>query len=143
MKIYTSALIVLLLFTTIQNKTASSEPIPKIEDYSTSSEFLKSDACQKNQLMLNYCHSIVSEYYNNKLETLRKRLPDSKVTRKAHSAWLRFRDAECSRFAANSHGGSIYDLLIEECKKLLTRRRIVVFEAELNCKKDGGCVYPE
>ena len=141
MKIYSLTLVVLSILTLLQGNTATAEQIPNIKEYPTVTDFLKSDACQKNQLMLNYCNSEVSNFYDYKLEALYKRLPNSKEVRDAQSAWLKFRDAECQRVAAGSYEGSIYGLLIEECKGSLTKRRIAIFETELNCKKDGGCGY--
>jgi uncharacterized protein YecT (DUF1311 family) len=52
---------------------------------------------------------------------------------KAQRAWLALRDAECDFRTAESRGGSIYPLLVQQCRTELTVRRTGELQSHLAC----------
>lgn len=144
-KIVAIAILVLLSL-----KSIAFEDTLDIKKYSTPEAFLASAKCQKIQLMVNACFSMVSGFYDmqlNQIELmLRKKykeldIPNNPHANEARKAWGKFRDIECARFTYMSEGGSIHSTEISDCKQSLAKMRIRILKTELNCNKDGGCFY--
>ncbi len=59
-------------------------------------------------------------------------------------AWLAFRDAECRFSGSASAGGSVYPMVVAQCRSDLTKRRVTDLEAYLLCPEgDLGCPVPQ
>ena len=73
-----------------------------------------------------------------------KDAPDTKaqlVT--AQKAWIAFRDAECKFLAGNAEGGSIYPMLVTQCRADLTQKRVDDLAPLLECEEgDMSCPVP-
>ncbi len=104
-----------------------------------------------NQNAMNQCFS--NEYKNsdaelNKLyKEIRSRLKDDADTAKllvsAQKAWIAYRDAECVFTSAASAGGSIYPMIVSQCRDGITRKRIKDFKGYLSCEEgDMSCPVP-
>jgi uncharacterized protein YecT (DUF1311 family) len=52
---------------------------------------------------------------------------------KAQRAWLALRDAECDFKTAESRGGSIHPMLVQQCRTELTARRTGELQAHAAC----------
>ncbi|PWJ84950.1 uncharacterized protein YecT (DUF1311 family) [Pseudaminobacter salicylatoxidans] len=75
------------------------------------------------------------------------RLKDDKDTRKrlvtAQQAWITFRDAECDFATGNSLEGSIYPMLVLNCRNALTHDRLEQLKGYLKCEEgDPSCPVP-
>ena len=120
---------------------ANEDVMPNIDDYSTPREFTNSDACQKNQLMVNACFAEVKVFYDKKLERIYGKYSQTKELLEAKRSWLAFREKECEWFAEPNKEGSIHALIIDDCKQEITQQRIKVLTDQMNCDRDGGCGY--
>lgn len=61
----------------------------------------------------------------------------------AQKAWIGFRDAECKFVAGNAEGGSIYPMLVTQCRDALSQKRIEELSAQLDCQEgDLSCPVP-
>lgn len=61
----------------------------------------------------------------------------------AQKAWLSFRDAECTFATSASANGSVYPMLVTQCRDGLTSRRIDDLKGYLKCAEgDLGCPVP-
>jgi len=61
----------------------------------------------------------------------------------AQRAWIAFRDAECDFASSSSAGGSIYPMLVLQCRDGMTQARIKEFRAYLTCRDDDlQCPLP-
>jgi uncharacterized protein YecT (DUF1311 family) len=61
----------------------------------------------------------------------------------AEESWKVYRDAECLFSASGSVGGSVYPMILDECKDELTRARAARLNAYLHCKEgDLTCAVP-
>ena len=61
----------------------------------------------------------------------------------AQKAWIAFRDAECKFRAGNAEGGSIYPMLVIQCRDALEQKRIEELSAQLECEEgDLSCPVP-
>lgn len=61
----------------------------------------------------------------------------------AQRAWIAFRDGECAFQAKSVEGGSIYPLIVADCKTALTEARTGQFKAYLDCEEgDMSCPVP-
>ena len=64
----------------------------------------------------------------------------TKLLMTSQRAWLAFRDAECAFQASASAGGTIYPMVISQCREALTRQRSQQLKAYLQCKEgDLSC----
>jgi uncharacterized protein YecT (DUF1311 family) len=75
------------------------------------------------------------------------RLKDDKETAKllvsAQKAWLAFRDAECTFSSSGSAQGSVYPMLVAQCRDGMTSKRIDELKTYLHCEEgDMGCPVP-
>jgi uncharacterized protein YecT (DUF1311 family) len=61
----------------------------------------------------------------------------------AERAWLAFRDAECAFASSGESGGSIYPMVVTNCRDELTQQRTKALQAYLACKEgDLSCPVP-
>ena len=61
----------------------------------------------------------------------------------AQKTWLSFRDAECAFATSASVEGSVYPMLVSQCRDGLTRKRIDALNVYLECAEgDLGCPVP-
>lgn len=61
----------------------------------------------------------------------------------AQKSWLGFRDAECAFSSSAAVGGSIYPMLVAQCRDGLTRGRVAQLQGYLACQEgDTGCPVP-
>lgn len=103
------------------------------------------------QSELNACAGAALKRADGELNTLygeaRRRLKDDaeagKLLVAAERAWIAFRDAECAFQASASAGGSIYPMLLGQCREALTRKRADDLRAYLACEEgDLSCPIP-
>lgn len=63
------------------------------------------------------------------------------VTAQRH--WVSFRDAECAFSSSAGADGSIYPLLVTQCRDTLTHHRVQQFKTWLHCQEgDMSCPVP-
>jgi uncharacterized protein YecT (DUF1311 family) len=61
----------------------------------------------------------------------------------AQKAWLAFRDAECTFATSASAQGSVYPMLVTQCRNGLTSKRIDELKTYLRCEEgDLRCPVP-
>ncbi|MEP7185254.1 MAG: lysozyme inhibitor LprI family protein [Rhodanobacter sp.] len=61
----------------------------------------------------------------------------------AQKRWVGFRDAECAFRSSAGAGGSIYPLLVTQCRDKLTSERIEGLHTYLHCREgDMSCPVP-
>lgn len=61
----------------------------------------------------------------------------------AQRRWIAFRDAECTFQSSASAGGSVYPLLMIQCRDALTSQRIEQLTTYLHCQEgDMSCPVP-
>jgi uncharacterized protein YecT (DUF1311 family) len=61
----------------------------------------------------------------------------------AQKAWLAFRDAECTFSTSASAQGSVYPMLVAQCRDGLTSKRIDELKTYLRCEEgDLSCPVP-
>ena len=70
--------------------------------------------------------------------------PDAaKLLVTAQKSWVNFRDAECAFSTSSAAQGSIYPMLVAQCRDTLTRKRVVELKAYLHCEEgDMSCPVP-
>jgi uncharacterized protein YecT (DUF1311 family) len=67
----------------------------------------------------------------------------TKLLVNAQKAWLAFRDAECTFSTSASAQGSVYPMLVAQCRNGLTSKRIDELKAYLRCEEgDLSCPVP-
>ena len=61
----------------------------------------------------------------------------------AQRAWIAFRDGECTFQTKSVEGGSIYPLIVADCKTALTEARTEQLKTYLDCEEgDMSCPVP-
>ncbi len=61
----------------------------------------------------------------------------------AQKRWVAFGDAECAFTSSAGAGGSIYPLLVTQCRDTLTSKRIEKLDTYLHCQEgDMSCPLP-
>ena len=70
--------------------------------------------------------------------------PDAaKLLVTAQKSWVNFRDAECAFSTSSAAQGSIYPMLVAQCRDTLPRKRVVELKAYLHCEEgDMSCPVP-
>lgn len=103
------------------------------------------------QLGMNECADMAYKKTDAELNAvyaqIRQRLKDDNRTAKllvtAQRNWLAFRDAECAFSSSAGAEGSIYPLLVTQCRDGLTRKRIDDLKTYLHCGEgDMSCPVP-
>jgi uncharacterized protein YecT (DUF1311 family) len=84
---------------------------------------------------------------NQLYKQIKTRLGDAASQQKqlvaAQRAWVAFRDAECNFVASGVEGGSIYPMIVTDCRDELTKHRIQDFKTYLSCQEgDTSCPVP-
>jgi uncharacterized protein YecT (DUF1311 family) len=104
-----------------------------------------------SQMAMNVCADQAYRKTDAELNAVYKqindRLKDDKETIKllvnAQKAWLAFRDAECTFSTSASAQGSVYPMLVAQCRDGLTSKRIDELKTYLRCEEgDMGCPVP-
>ena len=105
----------------------------------------------EKQQDLNLCYSkelrhseqALAEAYKTIADRLQGRPDAAMALELAEEAWKVYRDAECLFSGSGSVGGSVYPMLLSECKDELTRARLARLNAYLQCKEgDIACPAP-
>ena len=106
----------------------------------------------QDQATLNQCAGQAFEkadkQLNDAYKQISERLKDNAESHKllvtAQRAWVAFRDAECNfQGGPIDQAGSIYPLVVADCKAMLTENRLKDFKAYLNCQEgDTSCPVP-
>jgi uncharacterized protein YecT (DUF1311 family) len=85
---------------------------------------------------LNSLYKQITERLKNNADTL-KLLVD------AEKAWLAFRDAECTFSGSAAAQGTVYPMIVAECKEGVTTKRVDVLKYYLKCEEgDLSCPVP-
>lgn len=104
-----------------------------------------------DQATMNECAGKSFKASDTELNTLYKqieaRLKDdqdkAKLLVAAQKAWIAFRDAECDFSAAGVAGGSVYPMIVLQCRDGLTQNRVKDFKTYLSCEEgDLSCPVP-
>ena len=109
--------------------------------------------CQNasDQATLNQCagkaFNDADKQLNADFREIEKRLADDANTKKllvaAQRAWIAFRDAECTFQTSMGAGGSMYSMLVADCKTALTNDRVKALKSYLACEEgDTSCPVP-
>jgi len=92
---------------------------------------------------LRHSEQALDEAYKTIVDRLEGRPDAAMALELAEEAWKVYRDAECLFSASGSVGGSVYPMLLSECKDELTRARLARLNAYLQCKEgDIACPAP-
>ncbi|RDL50802.1 hypothetical protein BLJAPNOD_01926 [Ensifer sp. M14] len=113
----------------------------------------RADDCANasDQATMNECADKSLKASDTELNTLYKqieaRLKDdqdkAKLLVAAQKAWIAFRDAECDFSAAGVTGGSVYPMIVLQCRDGLTQNRVKDFKTYLSCEEgDLSCPVP-
>ncbi|MGF6173936.1 lysozyme inhibitor LprI family protein [Ensifer sp. 4252] len=113
----------------------------------------RADDCANasDQATLNECADKALKASDTELNTLYKqieaRLKDdqdkTKLLVSAQKAWIAFRDTECDFSAAGVAGGSVYPMIVLQCRDGLTQNRVKDFKSYLSCEEgDLSCPIP-
>jgi uncharacterized protein YecT (DUF1311 family) len=110
-------------------------------DCASAKDQMTSDKCANNEFVA------ADKKLNATFQEIKKRLGDDADTTKllvaAQRAWILFRDAECTFQSSASAGGSIYPMVLTECKAELTRKRTNDLKSYLSCEEgDMSCPLP-
>jgi uncharacterized protein YecT (DUF1311 family) len=104
-----------------------------------------------SQLSMNICADQEFEAADKQLNTTYRQVTgrlkgDQAATAlliKAQRAWLSFRDAQCEFAASANAQGSIYPMLIAQCRSAATHARTKELEGLLHCEEgDMSCPVP-
>lgn len=104
-----------------------------------------------SQTAMNQCASeafaAADKQLNARYQEIEKRLGNDASAKKlltaAQRAWVSFRDAECTFSSSASAEGSVYPMLVGNCKAQLTSARTDELKNYLNCKEgDLSCPVP-
>lgn len=104
-----------------------------------------------DQATMNECAGKALKASDGELNTLYKQIAarlkdDQDKTRllvAAQKAWIAFRDAECDFSAAGVTGGSVYPMIVLQCRDGLTQNRVKDFKTYLSCEEgDLSCPVP-
>lgn len=104
-----------------------------------------------DQATMNECADKAFKASDTELNALYKqieaRLKDdqdkTKLLVSAQKAWIAFRDAECDFSATGVAGGSVYPMIVLQCRDGLTQNRVKDFKNYLSCEEgDLSCPVP-
>jgi uncharacterized protein YecT (DUF1311 family) len=104
-----------------------------------------------SQMAMNVCadqaYRKTDAELNDVYKQIHDRLKNDKGTIKllvnAQKAWLAFRDAECTFSTSASAQGSVYPMLVAQCRDGLTSKRIDELKTYLRCEEgDMSCPVP-
>ena len=104
-----------------------------------------------NQMQMNECAETAFKNADDELNSVYgdvvRRLKADEVAKKllvaTQKAWLRFRDAECAFISSASSGGSIYPMIVANCRASITQERVNGLKRYLSCEEgDMSCPVP-
>lgn len=104
-----------------------------------------------SQMAMNVCadqaYRKTDAELNAAYRQINDRLKDDKDAMKllvnAQKAWLAFRDAECTFSTSASAQGSVYPMLVAQCRDGMTRKRVEELKVYLRCEEgDLSCPVP-
>lgn len=108
-------------------------------------------ASTKTEMGMNACadaaYKKADAELNHVYQQIRGRLTQDKTTNdllvSAQKRWVAFRNAECAFTSSAGVDGSIYPLLVTQCREALTNKRIDELKPMLNCQEgDMSCPVP-
>lgn len=109
------------------------------------------DCASDTQQGMNQCADVAYKKSDAELnrvyQQIRTRLKQSNKSLvalvSAQKHWIAFRDAECTFRSSASVGGTVYPLLVLQCRDALTRQRIEQLTGYLHCQEgDMSCPVP-
>jgi uncharacterized protein YecT (DUF1311 family) len=119
---------------------------------STAAAHAQDCANAQDQATLNQCAGAAFEKADKQLneaykqigERLKDNAESHKLLVETQRAWVAWRDAECNfQGGPVDQAGSIYPLVVANCKATLTENRLEDFHAYLNCQEgDVTCPVP-
>jgi len=104
-----------------------------------------------SQMTMNVCADQAYRKTDDELNAVYKQINDrlkddreaAKLLVNAQKAWLAFRDAECTFTTSASAQGSVYPMLVTQCRDGMTSKRIEELKTYLRCEEgDMGCPVP-
>jgi uncharacterized protein YecT (DUF1311 family) len=104
-----------------------------------------------SKMAMNVCADQAYRMADAELNTVYSQITDrlkhdkdsAKLLVNAQKAWLTFRDAECTFATSASAQGSVYPMLVAQCRDGLTSKRIDELKAYLRCEQgDLSCPVP-
>lgn len=109
------------------------------------------DCASNTQMGVNECTDAaykktdaeLNRVYRQIGERLKKDKDTSLLLVSAQKRWVSFRDAECAFSSSAGAEGSIYPLLVTQCRDALTSKRIEQLKIYLHCREgDISCPVP-
>lgn len=106
---------------------------------------------QSDQMTMNICanesymkaDAELNSLYKQITERLKGDADTLKLLITAEKAWLAFRDAECTFAASRVAQGTVYPMIMSDCKEGVTSKRIDVLKSYLKCEEgDLSCPVP-
>ncbi len=86
---------------------------------------------------------ILNAVYSQIVARLKGDPQTTKLLVTAQKSWLSFRDAECNFATSGSAEGSVYPMLVTQCRDDLTSKRIEDLKLYLHCQEgDLSCPVP-
>jgi uncharacterized protein YecT (DUF1311 family) len=81
--------------------------------------------------------------YKEVTDRLQTFVPVRQLLVKSELAWIQFRDSECLFATSGARDGSVYAMLVSQCKADLTRERTKHLQTYLRCQEgDLSCPVP-
>ncbi len=115
------------------------------------SSYALADACDSanTQAELNSCSAEQYQAADKKLnqtwqDVLKRAEPAQRdLLKKAQSAWIALRDADCAFISSSSHGGSVQPMVNNQCLTDKTNEREAFLASLLQCEEgDLSCPLP-
>nr|WP_197478279.1 lysozyme inhibitor LprI family protein [Luteibacter rhizovicinus] len=109
------------------------------------------DCSQDSQIGMNVCadqeFKVADKELNTTYQQVISRLDKNKPTYallvKAQRSWLAFRDAQCEFATSAASQGSIYPMLVVQCRTEMTHTRTKELKPLLHCEEsDMSCPVP-
>ncbi|WP_020174304.1 lysozyme inhibitor LprI family protein [Methyloferula stellata] len=98
----------------------------------TTMNICANESYMKADAELNSLYKQISERLKGDADTL-------KLLVGAEKAWLAFRDAECTFAASGVAQGTVYPMIMSECKEGVTSKRVEVLKYYLKCEEGDLC----
>jgi uncharacterized protein YecT (DUF1311 family) len=111
------------------------------EDCADPSSQLAMNACADQEFVV--ADKELNSTYRQVMGRLKDNPSASALLIKAQRAWLSFRDAQCDFSTSASEQGSIYPMIVSQCRSALTHTRSKDLGAFLHCEEgDLSCPVP-
>ncbi len=128
----------LIGFCTIAAATAAQamDCAPGVARDQKSMNVCANEAYMKADAELNSLYKQITERLKNNADTL-------KLLVEAEKAWLVFRDAECVFATSANAQGTVYPMIVSECREGVTSKRAEALKYYLKCEEgDLSCPVP-